>query len=259
MKERARELVAGGGVVALTGAGVSAEAGIPTFRDPGGLWDRFEPSRFGSWKGLGREAMERPDAVASFLGELRRVLARARPTDAHRALARLEDMGLVDGVITQNVDGLHQEAGSRRVLEIHGSFTQLVGVVCPHREEIDRRRFVEVLDRAIAGLRSAFVPSMASILPRCSADGAPMRPDFVGFGEALHGFEEAEALARTARVLLVVGTSGDVMPAASLPDTARAAGASVVEVGPGDATIHADVRLRGRAGEILPLLVPEEG
>ena len=243
-------------MVAFTGAGVSAEAGIPTFRDPGGLWERFDPSRFGSWEGLGREAMEHPDDVAAFLGELRRVFATARPTEAHVALAGLEELGLVDGVITQNVDGLHQEAGSRRVLEIHGSFTRLVGMVCSHGEEIDRRRFVEVLDRAIGGLRSAFVPSMASILPRCSVDGGPMRPDFVAFGEALHGFEEAETLARRARVLLVVGTSGEVMPAASLPDTARAAGATIVEVGPGDASIRADIRLRGRAGEVLPALIP---
>jgi NAD-dependent deacetylase len=246
--------IAGGRVVAFTGAGVSVESGIPTFRDPGGLWDRFDPQDFGTWEGLGRVAMSRPDALVAFLQELRRVIGVARPGAAHLALARLEEAGLVDGVITQNVDGLHQDAGSRRVIEVHGSFRRTVCLACGHREAISRDDFLANVDRSVLGLRAAFVPSLASLLPRCSLCGGPARPDFVAFGERLHGFEEAERLAEECRVMLVVGTSGEVWPAAALPERASSAGARVVEIGPGATFIRADLRVDGPAGSVLPVL-----
>jgi NAD-dependent deacetylase len=245
----------GGDVVAFTGAGISTEAGIPTFRDPGGLWERFDPEEFGTWSGLAQLAMSRPDALAEFLSELRRVFAAAKPGPAHFALARLDEAGLLQGVITQNVDGLHQEAGNRRVLEIHGSFARVACLACGHREEIGRKTFLENLDRAVVGLRAAFVPSFASILPRCSRCGGPARPDFVAFGEALLGFAEAEILARACRVLLVVGTSGEVFPAATLPETASQAGAVVIEVAPGPTFVRADLRVDGEAADVLPAVV----
>jgi NAD-dependent deacetylase len=248
----AAALLSGGGVVAFTGAGISAESGIPTFRDPGGVWDRFDPQEFGTWEGLARLAVTRPDALASFLSEFRRTLAAARPGPAHRALVRLEDAGLLDAVVTQNVDGLHQDAGSRRVVELHGSFRRRTCLVCDRTEDVGREAFFEDLDRAVAGLRSAFVPGVPSLLPRCPACGGPARPDFVAFGQPVMGFPRAERLVRECRVLLVVGTSGEVFPAAELPDAARGGGAAVVEVGPEATLIRADHRLRGPAGEVLP-------
>jgi NAD-dependent deacetylase len=250
----AASLVAGGRVVAFTGAGISAESGIPTFRDPGGLWDRFEPSEFGTWDGLSWAAVSRPDALASFLAELRRTLAVARPGPAHLALARLERAGLLEAVITQNVDGLHQEAGSGRVIELHGSFARLVCLTCGTRWKVLRSVFLEDLDRAVDGLRSSFVPSLASLLPRCPDCGGPARPDFVAFGEPVQRLEEAVALSRASRVLLVVGTSGEVFPAARLPNEARAAGATVLEVATGPTLIEADLRLEGPAGVVVPSL-----
>jgi NAD-dependent deacetylase len=244
-------------VVAFTGAGISAESGIPTFRDPGGLWDRFDPEEFGTWEGLARVAVTKPDALAGFLAELRRTLAEARPGPAHVALVNLEDAGLLDAVITQNVDGLHQEAGSRRVVEVHGSFRRRACMACGHREGIDRATLMEDLDRAISGLRAAFVPSLTSILPRCAACGGPARLDFVAFGEAVQGYDEAEDLVRAGRVLLVVGTSGEVFPAAFLPEEARATGTMVVEVAAGPTFIKADVRLDGEAGKVLPQLATQ--
>ena len=171
--EEAAAHLRGGGVVAFTGAGISAESGIPTFRDPGGIWDRFDPWDFGTWDGLMRTAMSRPDALADFLAELRRALAQARPGPAHLALVRLEEAGLLEAVITQNVDGLHQEAGSREVVEIHGSFARTTCLVCGHRERVTREAFLEALDRAVTVLRSAFVPSLAALLPLCSRCGGP--------------------------------------------------------------------------------------
>jgi NAD-dependent deacetylase len=251
---RAAAAIAGGGAVAFTGAGISAESGIPTFRDPGGLWDRFDPGEFGSWQGVMELAMAKPDALAEFLGELRRAFGAARPGPAHMALARLQEAGLLDAVITQNVDGLHQDAVSGRVLELHGSFRQQVCLVCGHRERVTRQEFLDGLDRAITGLRSAYVASLASLLPRCSRCNGPARPDFVAFGEAVRDYPEAEELAKGCRAMLVVGTSGEVFPAADLPVRASSAGAVIVEVSEGPSEVRSDVRLSGRAGEVVPTL-----
>lgn len=251
---QASAAVAGGGVVAFTGAGVSVQSGIPTFRDPGGVWERFDPAEFGTWEGLAGAATSRPDALVAFLQELRRVFREARPGPAHLALARLEEAGLVEAVITQNVDGLHRDAGSRRVVEVHGTFRRTACLACGNREDVGRQEFLEHLDRAIVGLRTAFVPSLGSLLPRCSRCGGPARPDFVAFGERLQTFDEAEALVEGCRVLLVVGTSGEVWPAAALPQRARQEGALVVEVSPAPTLIAAELRLQGQAGDVLPAL-----
>jgi NAD-dependent deacetylase len=156
--------------------------------------------------------------------------------------------------VTQNVDGLHQEARSRRVIEIHGSFLRIRCLRCGRTEAVTREELCEDLDRAVGGLRQAFVPSFESLLPKCPSCGGPSRPDFVAFGEPLHGFAEAERLAAHCRVLLVVGTSGEVYPAASLPETARSAGARVVVVASGPTAVAAHVVIEGKAGEVLPAL-----
>lgn len=256
-RAEAASLLAGGGVVGFTGAGISQESGIPTFRDPGGIWERFDPGEYGTWEGVMRLAMERPDDLAAFLSELRAAFAAAEPGPAHVALARLERAGLLDAVITQNVDGLHQEAGSERVVEVHGSFSRTLCLACGNRETVSRTEFLAGLDRAVLGLRTAFIPSLASLLPECSRCGGPARPDFVAFGEVPHDMAQAEELARGARVLLVVGTHGEVYPAGVLPDHAREAGATVVEVSRGGTGIRADLRLRGEAGRVLPSLVDD--
>jgi NAD-dependent deacetylase len=253
--EEAAVHLAGGGVVAFTGAGISAESGIPTFRDPGGVWERFDPSEFGTWDGLLRLAMSRPDALADFLSELRTAFSSSRPGAAHEALARLEAEGILEAVITQNIDGLHQEAGNKDVVEIHGTFSRGVCIACGHRAAVTREEFLENLDRAVMGLRTAFIASLSALLPHCSSCGGPSRPDFVAFGEALQQFDRAERLATGCRAMLVVGTSGEVFPAAHLPESASRAGATVVEVAVGDTYIGADLRLEGPAGEVLPGLV----
>jgi NAD-dependent deacetylase len=158
-------------------------------------------------------------------------------------------------VITQNTDGLHAAAGSRHVIELHGSFLRRACLRAGHLEEVTREEFAAGLDRAVAGLRSAFVPSFASLLPRCPACGGPSRSDVVTFGEAIRGFPEAEAMVGAARALLVVGTHGEVEPAASLPKLARSAGAVVIEVGPAPTEVRPHVAVRGRAGRVLPTLV----
>jgi NAD-dependent deacetylase len=253
LREPARVL-AGGSVVAFTGAGISSESGIPTFRDPGGLWSRYDAARFGTWNGLVREAMVRPDDLAGFLAAFRGALAAARPNAAHLALAELERAGLLDGVVTQNVDGLHQEAGSQRVVEVHGSVRRQLCLVCGCARRIPIEEFLDGLDRAVRGLRSAFVPGLASLLPRCLDCGGPARPGIVAFGEPLLQFDEAEGLVRSCRAMLVVGTSGEVEPAASLPRLARDQGIPVVHVGL-ESLVESDVDVRGQAAVVVPELV----
>lgn len=252
--EEAARLLAGGGVVAFTGAGASAESGIPTFRDPGGLWDRFDPGAFGTWRGVTELAMTRPDELAEFLAHLRAVFAEARPGPAHEALARLEEAELLEAIVTQNVDGLHQAAGSHRVIELHGSLSRLACLACGRRASVSREDFLDGLDRAITGLRAAFVPSLASLLPRCPRCDGPARPDFVAFEEPTHDLEEARRLVEGSRVLLVVGTHGEVFPASELPDAARRGGAVIVEVSRGGTRIDPDLRVKGEAGKVLPRL-----
>ena len=250
--ERAAELVAGGDVVAFTGAGISAESGIPTFRDPGGLWDRYDPMRFGTFDGIAREAMEHPDELADYLTEMKQAFSQAHPNPGHTALADLERAGPLIGVVTQNVDGLHREAGNTNVVEVHGSNRRRVCLSCGYLDELTREEYLAGMDRTIMGLRAAFVPSYQSLMPRCSACGGPARPDVVAFGEAVKEFGNAERLAERAKVLLVVGTSGEVYPAAAIPAYARGCGAVVVEVAKGPTFVEADLRIAGQAGRILP-------
>jgi NAD-dependent deacetylase len=220
----------------FTGAGVSAESGISTFRDQGGLWERYSLEDVATPDGFARN----PKLVWEFYEARRAALARVNPNPAHESIARLSGLVQELTVITQNVDGLHQRAGSKKVLEIHGS---LVRAKC---------------SGSCGRMLDPFAHPAPEIPPRCTC-GALLRPDVVWFGEMLPGdvWARAEAAAASCEVMLAVGTSGAVWPAAGIPITARRRGAFVVEVNPEPTEIseHVDAALRGRAGEILPRLV----
>ena len=222
-------------VLALTGAGVSAESGVPTFRGQDGLWRRFRAEDLATPQAFARD----PKLVWEWYAWRREVIAPLRPNAAHVALAALEQR-LPDFLLaTQNVDGLHAVAGSRRLLELHGSLWRLRCVACGHAAE-DRRM------------------SLPELPPRCAC-GTVLRPDVVWFGEMLPAaaVERAVAAAQEAEVVLVIGTSSLVYPAAALPEMARAAGAFVVEINTETTplTASADVSLRGPAAEITPALL----
>ncbi|GAB4372887.1 MAG: NAD-dependent deacylase [Acidobacteriota bacterium] len=224
-------------VSALTGAGVSAESGVPTFRGPGGLWEGRRPEELASPVAFAAD----PELVWRFYDWRRTRLAGARPNAAHRALARLEQLVPSFELVTQNVDGLHAEAGSRRVVELHGNIWR---VRCP-------RGCVDEIDRT--------APLPPPLPPRCPRCRGPLRPGVVWFGEALPpgAFEAARRAAESAEVFLVVGTSGVVEPAASLARLAAGRGALVVEINP-DVTALTDVAaisLRAGAGEALSAIV----
>jgi NAD-dependent deacetylase len=244
-------------IVVFTGAGVSAESGIPTFRDESGFWQRFPPEEFACWSGLMKTAVLHANRFIEFLLAVIEPIAAAVPNPAHRAIAELEKHRKTT-VITQNVDGLHQEASSSQVREIHGSFLQVVTV---HGKPVrtltrsDLRRIVEQLHRVYDGslpfLRlPGALKGLVNLLP-------PMeRPHIVLFGEEMAepDWTHAQADVGDCDVMLVVGASGMVYPAAALPRWAKQAGATVVVIDPNPPD-DANVWLQGRAGEVLPKLV----
>ncbi len=234
LAEARRLLAAARSVAALTGAGVSAESGLATFRGSEGLWRRHRPEDLATPEAFARD----PRLVWAWYEERRRAAAAARPNPAHEALAALENRFPEFTLITQNVDGLHARAGSRRVLEIHGCLWRTRCCSCGEVRE-DRR-----------------VP-LPALPPRCACEGL-LRPDVVWFGEPLP-FELLSGAFRAVDacdVLIVAGTSGAVQPAGSMGRRALARGAAVIEVNlertplSGEATVF----LEGRAGEILPAL-----
>ena len=218
--------------VVLTGAGVSTESGIPDFRSPTGIWAEYDPYEVASLDGFRRD----PERVWEFYGRRLDVLSDAQPNDAHRALAELEERGLVQAVITQNVDGLHGRAGSRDVIEVHGSIATATCPACGRHEERDRIR--ELLP-----------------VPRCADCGAVLKPDVVMFGELLpaEAIDRATALAQDAALLLVVGSSLEVWPVAGLPEETLVHGGllAIVNREPTPYDRRAALVLHGSAGEIL--------
>jgi NAD-dependent deacetylase len=236
MIEQARNLVRGAlRLAVLTGAGVSAESGIPVFRGPGGLWRQYRPEDLATPEAFNRD----PSLVWEWYDWRRAVIAGAEPNAAHYALARLEQQAPSFTLITQNVDGLHDRAGSRSPLKLHGDIWAVRCLAC-------RREFHD--DR---------VP-LPELPPRCVCGGL-LRPGVVWFGESLPQdiWAAAERAAATADVLIVAGTSALVHPAAGLIGISRRGGASIIEVNIADTPYSGDVDfpLRGTSAGTLPLLL----
>jgi NAD-dependent deacetylase len=222
--------------VAVTGAGISAESGIPTFRGHAGIWDKYPPNEYATIDAYNAN----PEKVWKFWRELAATLAHSKPNPAHHALAELERMGRLQAIITQNVDNLHQEAGSSNVVEYHGNAHWLVCPRCRHRDPLD-------------------LTQHGATPPYCFC-GTLMKPDVVMFGEAI----PSDALVRSAQlvekcnVIIVVGTSAQVYPAARLPVLAHQSGAFVIEANIEETDFTHTVTnafLEGPAGETLPRLV----
>ena len=222
-------------VAVLTGAGVPAESGIPTFRGNNGLWKQHRAEDLATPGAFGRD----PKLVWEWYDWRRGLIAEAKPNPGHYALAALEERTPKFTLITQNVDGLHESAGSRNVLGLHGSIWILRCVSCGHEME-DRRT------------------PLPEIPPRCEC-GALLRPGVVWFGEALASevWRPAEIAARTADVFLVIGTSAAVYPAAGLAQIAKSSGARVVEINIAETGLsqQIDEFLEGPSGKLLPSLI----
>jgi NAD-dependent protein deacetylase/lipoamidase len=242
IQEAARTLQGARLLVVATGAGMSRESGIPTFRDAlTGLWARYDAEELATEAAFRRH----PARVFGWYAWRRRLVRAAAPHAGYQALVALEGFVPEVAIVTQNVDGLHRRAGSRRVLELHGSLDRFSCVDARHPFPAD-----------------AIVEPEADTEcepPRCGRCGSPVRPDVVWFGEMLPERVTAEAwdLAASCQAMLVVGTSGLVHPAAQLPFIARDAGARVIEVNPDPTEVSAAAHVvcRGPAGTVLPALV----
>ncbi len=222
--------------VALTGAGVSTESGIPDFRSPTGIWAQVDPRVYASLTAFRRD----PERTWEFYALRYRVLLQAEPNRAHRALAELEELGLLEAVVTQNIDLLHERAGSRDVIEVHGSIRTASCPACGSSYSLE-----EVVRLLEAG----------STAPRCTSCESILKPDVVFFEEMLPEAEidRAFQLAERARLLLVVGSSLEVHPVAALPDVTRRAGGQVAIVNRGPTALDglAALRLDASAGVVL--------
>ncbi len=196
--------------IAFTGAGISVESGIPPFRGKGGLWNKYDPDTLDI-----TNFRRNPDGVWPCIKEIfYEHWGQASPNDAHKALAGMEEMGLLKGIVTMNIDALHQKAGSRNVVEFHGTLDSMVCESCG------------------AVLESKDV-DLGTMPPRCSCGGV-LKPNFIFFGEGIpaDAYEKSMVMARQADLVIVVGTTGEVMPACYIPTIASQRGANIVEINP---------------------------
>lgn len=236
LAEAAAVLRAAGKVVALTGAGISVGSGIPDFRSPGGLWTVFSPEQYATLEVFHHN----PAKAWELFRALGQVLVGKEPNPGHRALAELEAMGVLAGIVTQNIDNLHQQAGSRRVLEIHGDHQHLQCLRCDTLVPVEPDLY------------------HATTIPHCSHCGAPLKPNVVLFGEAVREMEAIHAFVADCDLLLVIGTSAQVYPAAGLPSLVRQNGGRLFECNRESVLSlsgREDFFLAGPVEQTLPLLV----
>jgi NAD-dependent deacetylase len=223
-------------VCVLTGAGISAESGVPTFRGAEGLWKKFRPEELANFDAFVRN----PQLVWEWYAYRRTLMKTVQPNAGHQALAELEALIPDTTIVTQNVDNLHCRAGSKNVIELHGNIERSYCIACGKFQDTE-------------------LEEEADGVPKCPACGGLVRPDVVWFGELLPQeiFEEAERTSKRAELFLCVGTSVVVYPAASLPLVAREAGAYVVEINPEPTELSSrvDESLRGKSGAIVPALL----
>jgi NAD-dependent deacetylase len=233
IRRAAADLTAARKVVALTGAGISIESGIPPFRGKGGLWERFDPMEIAHIDALMRD----PARVWNILvKEMKEIVDTAKPNDGHKGLAKLEQMGKLKTVITQNIDGLHQAAGNTDVIEFHGSFAWQRCMDCHKKYET---RKVDI----------------SKIPPRCDCGGI-LRPDAVFFGEMIppEAMWRSRQAASDCDLMLVIGTSAVVQPAALMPVFAKETGARVVEINPERTPLTGEISdylIMGKAGDVM--------
>ncbi len=226
--------------IALTGAGVSVESGLPDFRSPDGIWSKYDISKYAYLANF----YEDPKRIWDFVRELYSSYSDAKPNIGHISLAKMEEMGFLKCIITQNIDNLHQKAGSRCVIEFHGNITHLRCLKCGKvykREERDPFKWE---------------------VPICDC-GNPLKPDFIFFGEGI--FEDvlnrSFEMAKKCEVFLIIGTSAEVQPASMLPLVAKESGARLIDINlkPSRITLdgYSDYFLRGKFTEIMSKMVKD--
>jgi NAD-dependent deacetylase len=239
IKKAAQDLSEAKMVTALTGAGISVESGIPPFRGKGGLWEKYDPMEVAHIDAF----LQNPTKVWNLLfKDMKEVLDKATPSDSHKGLAKLEEFGILETIITQNVDGLHQMAGNTDVIEFHGNMAWQKCMDCHKRYETHR------ID-------------ISQIPPRCSCGGI-LRPEAVLFGEMIpqDALWRSRQVAKDCDVMLVIGTSAVVQPAALMPVIAKESGAKVIEINPERTLLTGDISdylISGTAGDVMNRIIED--
>ncbi len=220
-------------ISAFTGAGISVESGIPPFRGENGLWNKYDPGLL-VINNFHQKPMDSWIVIKEIFYDF---FGKAKPNAAHRVLALMEQKGKLFGVVTQNIDNLHQLAGSKEVYEFHGNSQRLICLSCNTAISVDESIFKE-------------------LPPKCKECGGLLKPDFIFFGEAIpqKAYEKSIELAQNTDLMLVIGTTGEVMPAATIPQMAKQNGAKIIEINPDETNYtHSitDLLLRGKATEVM--------
>ncbi|MFW9918713.1 MAG: NAD-dependent protein deacylase [Candidatus Thorarchaeota archaeon] len=227
-------------IIAFTGAGISVDSGIPDFRSEGGLWERFDPHEYATYDSF----LADPSKFWTMGQEIADLILKAKPNPAHLALANLESVGRLMGVITLNIDNLHQAAGSQNVVELHGNYLRAYCMEC-HQEYAD----TEIHRRVVHG----------EIPPKCDNCGGVLKSEAILFNEPLpqKSMESAIQLCRRSDLMVVIGTSLTVYPAAYLPQLAKESGAKIILVNLEGINRDdvADIVIKGRASEIIPKIL----
>ena len=238
--EVAERIRKNGSVMAFTGAGISVDSGIPAFRGAQGLWEKYDPTEYAHINSFRND----PAKIWVVLREMTQLIFDAQPSPAHMALATLEETGFLNTVVTQNVDGLHQLAGNTHVIEYHGSSRNLICLEC--------------------GKRTPFTRESLAVMPYpvCATCDAALKPDGVFFGEQIprSAIESAYESIETCNMLMIIGTSGMVYPAAEIPFLAASKGAAIVEINLDPSPFTSKVTqfyLEGSASKVLPEILTE--
>ncbi len=239
IKKAAKDLVHTKNAVALTGAGISVESGIPPFRGKGGMWEKIDPMKYAHIDAF----LKDPAKVWNVLvKDMKEIVEQADPNDGHNGLAKLEELGILKTIITQNIDGLHQAAGNTDVIEFHGTFAWQKCMDCGNRCETSK-------------------VDISRIPPLCDCGGI-YRPECIFFGEAIpvDHLIRSQDIASKCDIMLVIGTSAVVQPASSMPMITKQAGKKVIEINPERTPLTdsvSDYLIMGKAGHVMNRIIEE--
>jgi len=237
ISEAANRIIAAQKATALTGAGISVASGIMPFRGEGGLWEKYDPEEIVEINSF----LRHPAKSWAVLKEMQIVIEKALPNEAHYSLAKMEEIGFLKSIITQNIDGLHQAAGSKRVIEFHGNNRRLICLEC----------------KTLYPSSEISLDTLPPLCPKCQG---LMKPDAVFFGESipLDAIQHSRSDVQQCKTILAIGTSALVEPAASLPLIGKRNGAFIIEINPEETPLTdtaTDLFVKGKAEEILPKIV----
>lgn len=236
LKEAARLIKKSKKTICLTGAGISVPSGIPDFRSPGGIWEKFNPLEVATAEAIRYS----PRKVWEFIVETHLILIKAKPNEAHFTLTKLEKKNLLAGIITQNIDSLHQLAGSENIVEYHGNFREFYCMSC-------KKKY---------GLKDLFTSNKPIIIPpRCECEGI-IRPNVVFFGEniPIKAISKTRKFINDAELILIIGTSGEVAPASLIPRQIKDQGGKIIEINLGKSSFGtlSDLKFTESADIVLP-------